>query len=220
MPENSIDRAKIAISAKSDSDLARWLDVATSVISGYRRRETVPLEQCIKIAERTGVSLDWLILGKGQMQPENGQDAPAAEYDDADAAWIPLYDVRLSAGGGLDVFGEHVEQHLPFSRAWLRQEGLYAKDLVCAWVDGSSMTPTLNPSDIVLINRAQLNGDGVFAVRMGNALRVKRLQWLADGSLSINSDNPAYQNEQINPAELDGQFAILGECHTRIGGIL
>lgn len=72
MQQNSIDRAKAAIGIKTDSDLARWLDVSTSVISGYNRRQTVPLEQCTKIAEKTGVSLDWLILGKGEMRPENG----------------------------------------------------------------------------------------------------------------------------------------------------
>lgn len=68
---NSLDRAKLAINAKSDADLARWLGFSTSVIAGYKKRETVPLEQCIKIAEQTGVSLDWLILGKGEPRPQD-----------------------------------------------------------------------------------------------------------------------------------------------------
>lgn len=67
MTSNSIERAKLAINAKSDADFARWLGFATSVIAGYRKRDAVPLEQCIKIAEQTGVSLDWLIAGKGEM---------------------------------------------------------------------------------------------------------------------------------------------------------
>lgn len=71
MQQTSIDRAKLAINAKSDADLARWLDVSTPVIAGYKKRETVPLEQCIKIAEQTGVSLDWLILGKGEPRPQD-----------------------------------------------------------------------------------------------------------------------------------------------------
>ena len=71
MQQTSIDRAKLAINAKSDADLARWLDVSTPVIAGYKKRETVPLEQCIKIAEKTGVSLDWLILGKGEPRPQD-----------------------------------------------------------------------------------------------------------------------------------------------------
>ena len=71
MQQTSIDRAKLAINAKTDADLARWLGFATSVIAGYKKRETVPLEQCIKIAEKTGVSLDWLILGKGEPRPQD-----------------------------------------------------------------------------------------------------------------------------------------------------
>ncbi|MDK4680780.1 helix-turn-helix domain-containing protein [Kingella negevensis] len=67
---NSIDRAKIAVNVKSHADLARFLAVTPSAIFGYEKRDTLPLEQCIKIAEKTGVSLDWLILGKGEMQPE------------------------------------------------------------------------------------------------------------------------------------------------------
>ena len=73
---NSIDRALTATQSKTDSDLARFLNVGTSSIVGYRRRETLPLEQCIKIAERTGVSLDWLILGKGEAK---AADVPAEE---------------------------------------------------------------------------------------------------------------------------------------------
>ena len=64
------------------------------------------------------------------------------------------------------------------------------------------MIPSLTSGDIVLVNHAKRNGDGVFVVRMGNALRVKRLQWLANGDLRISSDNPIYQTEQITPAEL------------------
>lgn len=70
--QTAVDRAKIALSVKTDSDMARKLGVAASVVGGYNRRQTVPLEQCTKIAEQTGVSLDWLILGKGEMRPENG----------------------------------------------------------------------------------------------------------------------------------------------------
>ena len=127
-------RAKEALGVETDTALAKALGVAQSVIGGYNRRNTVPLEQCVKIAERTGVSLDWLILGKGEMKGGSG-------------------------------------------------------------------------------------GDGVFVVRMGNALRVKRLQWLANGDLRISSDNPIYQTEQITPADLGGDFDILGACHTRISRV-
>ena len=209
-------RAKEALGVETDTALAKALGVAQSVIGGYNRRNTVPLEQCIKIAERTGVSLDWLILGKGEMQ---GSTGGAVEFDDADAVWVPLYDVEVSAGSGIEVYGERIIQRVPFAKSWLHSEGLYARHLACLPVHGDSMEPTLQHGDIVLVNHEKTRGDGVFVIRMGNALRVKRLQWLANGDLRISSDNAIYEPEQVNPDDLGDQFAILGACHTRISRV-
>lgn len=77
---DSIDRARMAMQVKTDYDLANALNVAQSSVSGWRKRKTLPLEQAVKIAEMTGCSLDWLILGKGQ--PAAGQTfytAPALD---------------------------------------------------------------------------------------------------------------------------------------------
>ena len=216
MSDTPVERAKKALGVKTDSALAAELGVAQSAIGGYNRRNTVPLEQCIKIAERTGVSLDWLILGKGEMQ---GGTGGAAEFDDADAVWVPLYDVEVSAGSGIEVYGERIIQRVPFAKSWLHSEGLYARHLACLPVHGDSMEPTLQHGDIVLVNHEKTRGDGVFVIRMGNALRVKRLQWLANGDLRISSDNAIYEPEQVNPDDLGEQFAILGACHTRISRV-
>lgn len=88
MRTTSIDRSKIAIGVKSDSDLARWLDVAQSVVAGYKRRNTVPLEQCIKIAEKTGVSLDWLILGRGEQNAAQPQTTTHKSKLDSDETML------------------------------------------------------------------------------------------------------------------------------------
>ena len=73
------------------------------------------------------------------------------------------------------------------------------------------------PNDKVLINSAKMWDDGVFLVRVGGALRLKRLQWLADGRVSLISDNPAYQVETIDPDALGDAFVILGHAHTKFG---
>jgi bacteriophage CI repressor helix-turn-helix domain len=216
LSDTPVERAKKALGVKTDTALAAELGVAQSAIGGYNRRNTVPLEQCIKIAERTGVSLDWLILGKGEMQ---GSTGGAAEFDDADAVWVPLYDVEVSAGSGIEVYGERIIQRVPFAKSWLHSEGLYARHLACLPVHGDSMEPTLQHGDIVLVNHEKTRGDGVFVIRMGNALRVKRLQWLANGDLRISSDNAIYEPEQVNPDDLGEQFAILAACHTRISRV-
>ena len=176
------------------------------------------MEQCIKIAEKTGVSLDWLILGKGNQQAQTQSSIAVQDYDDNDAVWVPLYDVYASAGGGADIWGEEVEQYIPFSRLWLNQQNLHSKDLVCIKVRGDSMEPTLNNGDVILVNTKRQVGDGVFVVRIGSLLRVKRLQTLLNGSLKISSDNPIYESETLNPKE-DSDFAIIGECHSKIARV-
>ena len=213
-----LERAKHALSAKSDYELSKLLGISTSAMSGYRKRQSLPMEQCIKIAEKTGVSLDWLILGKGDPKPQHQPQSAVQDYDDNDAVWVPLYDVYASAGGGEDVWGEEVEQYIPFSRLWLNQKNLHSKSLSCVKVRGDSMEPTLNNGDVILVNSDRQVGDGVFVVRIGNLLRVKRLQTLLNGSLKISSDNPIYESETLNPKE-DSDFAIIGECHSKIARI-
>lgn len=222
---DAVEQAKIALGVKSDLDMSKALGVAASAIGGYKRRNTVPLEQCIKIANQTGVSLDWLILGKGDQK--GGGTAAASLPAHAGAGgdmpavgFVPLYDITVSAGHGALFDYEHIIQWVPFDSRWLAAENLNVADCVCFSVGGDSMMPGLADSDIVLVNRTRQRGDGVFIIRIGEVLRVKRLQWLADGTLRISSDNPLYQPEVLNPADYDeAQFAIIGACHSRIGRV-
>ena len=111
-------------------------------------------------------------------------------------------------------------QRVPFDAAWLAREGLYLKDLACLPIRGDSMMPGLIDGDIVLLNRARQSGVGVFVLRLGDALRIKRLQWLADGSLRISSDNALYKEEILDLAKLtEDQFEIIGMVHTKIGRV-
>lgn len=210
-PVPVLERAKEAMNAKSDYELAQKLDVTTATMSGYRKRKSLPLEQCIKVSKSADISLDWLILGKG------GKYDPCISTDNV---LIPLYDTPASAGHGSFFDSENIIRHVPFDAVWLKREGLYPRNLACLPIKGDSMMPGLIDGDIVLIDRARTRGDGVFVLRIGDALRIKRVQWLANGSLRISSDNPLYQPEILNPAELDDtQFAIIGACHTKIGRV-
>lgn len=63
-----IARLRQATGADSDADLARKLGLsAGSVVSNWQRRDTVPLSECLRIASERGISLDWLLLGRGPM---------------------------------------------------------------------------------------------------------------------------------------------------------
>lgn len=210
-----LERAKLALSASSDKDFAHKLGINASTVVGYKQRGVVPLEQCIKIAEQTGVSLDWLILGKGESDKNT-----AAGKATPSVVLVPLYDVPVSAGHGSFFDAENIIQQIPFDAEWLEREELIADRLACLPIKGDSMSPGLKTSDIVLIDLTHQRGDGVFVLRLNGALRIKRLQWLADGRLRISSDNPIYETEYVDPNTPPDDFAIIGFCHTKIGRVV
>ena len=213
---NSVERAKLAFGVDTDAALSRALGVSTSVIVGYHKRDSVPLEQCIKIADKTGVDLNWLILGKGTA-PDGTPTITSDDY-----IKIPVYDIQASAGNGHHNEFEVVIDELWLSPEWVHQQGLYVKDLLCVEVIGDSMAhppSMIMPKDKVLINRAIVDDNGVFLIRVGGALRLKRLQWLVDGRVSLISDNPIYQPETINPEDMGEAFQVLGHAHSKFGSL-
>ncbi|HEM8625822.1 TPA: helix-turn-helix domain containing protein [Citrobacter farmeri] len=50
----------------NDSELARALNVNRQTLASWRKRDSVPYSICINIAEERGISLDWLLTGKGE----------------------------------------------------------------------------------------------------------------------------------------------------------
>lgn len=74
------------------TDLANFLSISSSSITGAKDRGNWPIEWAFKIAQVYNVSIDWLLTGEGEMR--RGERA-APEYV---AAYIPRSaDPRLSA---------------------------------------------------------------------------------------------------------------------------
>lgn len=207
-----VARVKTLYEVNKDSDLAAVLGVNRQTVYSWKTRNVIPLEKCLQIATDRQVSLDWILFGQ-----ENAPQALAANDDD-DYVCVPMYDVAASAGYGSFFSEEQITDRLHYLGSWIRNEGLYPKDLAVITIAGESMSPTLNTGDAVLVNMAQKKGDGVFLLRVGDALRVKRLQWLLDGSIRVISDNPIYPQEVLQPDVFEDQSVeIIGLCHSRQG---
>ena len=139
------------------------------------------------------------------------------DFDTSKYISIPCFDIEASAGSGSIFDFENVLDEVMFSRVWMHAQGLFQKDLVCIQVKGDSMSGLLEDGDTVLVNTARQHGDGVFVIRIGEQVRIKRLQWLSDGQVKLISENPAYENELIDPKQLGDAFQVLGAAHTKIG---
>lgn len=125
---------------------------------------------------------------------------------------IPRLDVGAAAGAGAFEGDERGEAHIAFDPAWLRRLARGAPDqLSLIRVSGDSMAPTLGDGDDILVDRgdgAERVRDGVYVLRMEDALVVKRLALHPVArTLAIRSDNPAYPSwPDCDPASV----AIVG----------
>jgi phage repressor protein C with HTH and peptisase S24 domain len=163
-------------------------ELSTDQLSRYINGDgEISLQPVARLAAAAGRTLDWVW---------SGHDSQLTD----EFVLVPRYDVRAAGGGGAIVHSEQVVDHLAFRRAWLHQQGLSLSRLALIEATGDSMLPTIAAGDLVLVALDQINGsEGVYVIRRGNALIVKRLQLLQTGELQIMSDNPAYAAETIAP---------------------
>ncbi len=221
-----ITRMKAVVDAESDIELSTYFGGSKMLMSNRKMRGSVPYDEAVQLAIEREVSLDQLILGKGE--GPNGTVAPVAGVSEPGGAThsdefidVQLYDLGAVAGTGRLFSEERVRYVLHFRCDWIASEGLYQKDLVALEVAGDSIIPTLQDSDTVLVNRALKQPDGVFLLRMGESLRIKRVQQLADNSLRLSSDNEFYTPEVVPPEALTSysDLEIIGHCHWRAGRV-
>lgn len=73
----------------SDSELARALNVNRQTLASWRKRDSVPYSICINIAEERGISLDWLLTGKGEKEIAKAEPATQS-FSQADLKMLEL----------------------------------------------------------------------------------------------------------------------------------
>lgn len=128
-------------------------------------------------------------------------------------SFIPRYDVQASAG-----FGQFTEDNAPrftmaFRSYWIKNHlNVSPSSLSVINVRGDSMEGVLNDKDVILINHQDTQaGDGLYVLRLGNDLYVKRVQRLPHGKLLVSSANPSYAPFEVDLNTLDTDVAIIGK---------
>lgn len=59
--KTTAEKMKTAMKKNSFSELAEELDITLATIDSWKRRKTIPNKYLLKVSEKTGVSLDWLL---------------------------------------------------------------------------------------------------------------------------------------------------------------
>lgn len=204
------DRLKLIRGSTSQEDMALRLGIAVNSWGRYEREENPPHVEFLQLLrEKMGISSDWLLTGEGNQAIGIREETP----DYGGLALIPLYDVKAKAGHGVVVTSERIVDSLAFKQDFLRNElGATRDDLYLIHVEGDSMEPTLRAGDLILVDRRRTTADreGIYVLRMDDALLVKRLQRQPGGRIMATSDNPTYQSFDVDLKALHDGLSIIG----------
>lgn len=132
-------------------------------------------------------------------------DAPIERHSALGEEWLDIPRLPLDASAGPGAIGaqEISYDHFRFTRRWLREMGLDGADLSAIRVEGDSMEPDLRSGDEIFVDRNKRAGEGIFVVRIGDALHVKQIRASAPGTIVLVSSNPAYVPLELPPDEVE-----------------
>ncbi len=101
---------------------------------------------------------------------------------------------------------------IAFRRDWIRAEfGIDPDRLVVETAVGESMMPGIQAGDLLLVDASEdrFRSFGIYVLEVAGERLVKRVQPKLDGSLTLISDNAAYEAEQIPSAGV-GDVRVVG----------
>ena len=214
------DRISQITGWKNYGQLAEFLNIKPSSVSGAKKRGFISLEWLFKVAQHYKTSTDWLATGEGEKKRLD-----KATYLSADGfktteiscepgegfVQVPRYEVAASAGAGVIIHSEQIVDHLSFKSEWVHNSlGVPVASLALINVTGDSMEPTLSEGDLILIDMSHrgVKDNAVYVLQLNGALLVKRIQHKLDGSVIVKSDNAIYEPERVGVEAVDNLNVI------------
>lgn len=187
-------------------DIAERTGIPQNSISHYANDIRQPdYEKMRIIAEKIDVPISYFFGDYASM------DTLDTSLSDDDYVYVPVYEVSASAGYGTVAFNdEYIKEMRLLSRSFLpRKNGEYH----ILYVEGDSMTPTLNPHEPVLVDVSikEIVCSGIYILRINNGLFIKRVDLHPDGTVMVTSDNKKYSDFMIRMGD-DIQLNVLGKA--------
>lgn len=189
------ERIKVLRGEMHQTELADRLGVHKNTIVNYERGERFPdAPILLKILQLfPGTNPAWLLTGEGTRR----KSEPAQEG----FVMFPRYDLMVGAGPGRLVASEQIVDFVSFREEWIRDFlRVPKKDLALLTVKGDSMSPSLSDGDMILVDlrTSRIEDSAIYVLEFEDALLVKRIQRMLDGSVVIKSDNQFYDPEVLS----------------------
>ncbi|MXV35802.1 MULTISPECIES: S24 family peptidase [unclassified Saccharibacter] len=194
--------------------------VSKTTLSTYANGRDMKAGTAVAIAEACGVSLEWLLAGRGEMMQTTAQPASPTGENELEAISVPFLRSEASAGKGLVPVEWGNEKNVRIPVDFLRNLlGTIPKDIFFMRVRGDSMQPTINTGDTVIVHHVPGGTlrDGVYAISVNGMAMVKRLGLKNPSTYSVISDNPFYERFDV-PAERVCWGTAMPDAEVRVIG--
>ncbi|MDD5325173.1 MAG: S24 family peptidase [Polaromonas sp.] len=207
-------RCRMARGAREINEVAATVGVHRNTIWNIERGDSLPDAFELEVlAKEYNTTPAYLLGGErhGKAQPTAivPKGVRAVQVDAF--IYVPLFDLRSSAGKGAFNDIESVVAIRPFDAHFIRYDlDIPHNDIVMSMVVGASMEPWLHSKDAILTDLQDHDAvtEGLHVVRLDGVLLVKKLQRLPGKILRVSSHNRAYESFDIEDADQD--FAVLG----------
>lgn len=187
---------------------ARRCGFSEGLLRKYIKGSMPGADNAHRISAAAGVTLDWLITGRG---PKFQQGRADPDY-----VYLPLHrNVSASAGNGSVVWDEYDIDHIAFQTSFIRHElRANPQSLRLVRVSGDSMERLLYSGDMVMVDTSitALQAEGMYVFRIDDSISVKWLYAMPGGIIRVVSENSAkYPPYEITKKQAhDHHFQIIG----------
>ena len=174
----------------SVADLARAVGVSDNAIYKWVSGRGQPsMLSLVHLARAARVSIEWLATGHDSSRGETTKEQ-------ADEYVPPVRNpARASISRG-SAQSRQIVDYLAFKEEWVRRcLDSDPQNIMLLEAMSNSMSPTIEEGDLMLVDLQDphFRFDGVYMLRFGGELAVRRVQRRPDGKLIVRSDNPAYE---------------------------
>ncbi|ASC70407.1 hypothetical protein XM38_013450 [Halomicronema hongdechloris C2206] len=182
-------RLRQALGDQSIRGFARECGFSDTVLRQYLNGQSEPTRPALlAIARTANVNLEWLAAGPATTKAS--ATSPAEKYTYKDP--------------------------LAFQTDWLQKEFPDSFDnLLLTQMPDESMEPTLHRGDLVLVDTSDRDLDtishGIYLLKLGDRILVKRLQYVVGKVLRVLSDHSAYETFSIGLPDESNHLSLMGK---------
>lgn len=179
-------RSAIEGSGRTQKEIADAFGVTEQAVSGWLRTGKVDKRKLPKLAALTNLTLSHFGMGDG---------SDAVSMPATTGSYVRVQQLDAEAGMGDARVNEdypEVIRAMDFEPDYIRSIVGFVPPpgrLVLVTGTGDSMLPTIQPGDVVVVDRGvtSFDGDGLYLINMGNGHQIKRL--IDKGVIHVASDN-------------------------------